>query len=73
MDVTIFPSKDLFGSVQIPSSKSQTLRALFSALLAKGLSCIENALDSEDTLSMIHVLEAFGAKVTFSKNKIFVL
>jgi 3-phosphoshikimate 1-carboxyvinyltransferase len=73
MDVTIVPSSDLFGQVNLPSSKSQTLRALYSALLAKGLSIIENPLSSEDTDAMVGVLEAFGAKVSFSCNKIFVI
>lgn len=73
MDVTIFPSEELFGQIDLPSSKSQTLRALYSALLAKGLSIIENPLASEDTDAMVGVLQAFGAKVSFSKNKIFVI
>lgn len=73
MDVTIVPSSDLCGQVNLPSSKSQTLRALYSALLARGLSVIENPLSSEDTDAMVSVLEAFGAKVSFSYNKIFVI
>lgn len=58
----INPSK-LQGSLSIPPSKSHTLRALVFALMAEGVSLIENYLDSPDTEAMIRAIEAFGSKV----------
>jgi len=63
MDVIIYPSKDLEGSVEIPTSKSQTLRALIQAMIAKGVSVIKNALDSEDVETMISIIKSFGCRV----------
>lgn len=51
------------GTLSIPPSKSQTLRAILFAALAKGKSKIYNALDSADTKAMCKAVQAFGAKV----------
>ncbi len=63
MEKIINPSK-VSGVVNIPSSKSQTIRALLIATLAKGKSVIKNALFSSDTISCIKACESFGAKIT---------
>ncbi|HSX04040.1 MAG TPA: 3-phosphoshikimate 1-carboxyvinyltransferase [Rhabdochlamydiaceae bacterium] len=63
MKLSIHSSK-LSGSIQIPSSKSHTLRAIVFALMAKGKSVIHHPLPSPDTESMIHAAELMGAKIT---------
>ena len=51
------------GSIEIPPSKSHTIRALFFAMLAHGKSTIYNPLLSADTFAMIDVCRSFGAIV----------
>lgn len=62
MDITI-QSGNVQGSVQVPSSKSQTIRALLLAAFAEGTSLIHNPLKSQDTLSCLHACEHFGAVI----------
>jgi 3-phosphoshikimate 1-carboxyvinyltransferase len=56
----------LAGEVVIPSSKSQNIRALILALVAKGESRLENILQCEDTQDALSVCRALGAQVTSS-------
>lgn len=51
------------GEVLIPGSKSQSIRALFFALMAKGRSDLDNLLVSEDTECAIRVCRALGADI----------
>ena len=51
------------GCVDIPGSKSHTIRALFFASLAGGRSVIRNPLISNDALSALNVCRAFGAVI----------
>jgi len=60
MNVVVRKSK-LEGSVQVPSSKSHTHRALLLASLADGTSNIENPLLCEDTRATIRACRALGA------------
>ncbi len=60
MDIS--PSQ-LEGTIPIPPSKSQTLRAILFASLAKGTSTIHDYLHSPDTQKMIQAIESFGAGV----------
>ncbi|MDR2540110.1 MAG: 3-phosphoshikimate 1-carboxyvinyltransferase [Chlamydiales bacterium] len=53
----------LQGSIAIPSSKSQTLRAIFFALMGKGRSRIHNYLPSPDTCAMIKAVESLGVNI----------
>lgn len=53
----------LQGSITIPSSKSQTLRAIFFALMAKGTSQIHKYLPSPDTYAMLRAVEMLGVKI----------
>src|SRR5947207_998943 len=50
-------------TVTIPGSKSLTNRALILAALADGESCLNGALDSQDTHVMIDSLRRLGFKV----------
>lgn len=52
----------LSGTLQIPGSKSHSIRAIFIATMAKGESMIHNLLDSSDVRSALSVARIFGAK-----------
>lgn len=56
------------GSLEIPPSKSQTLRALLFASLAKGKSQILNPLHSKDSEAMVSACQLFGAEITRTEN-----
>ena len=62
MDIQVKASK-LSGSIDIPPSKSHTMRAILLASLAHGQSQICNYLPSPDTSMMIDACLAFGAKI----------
>ncbi len=62
MNRTIHQQK-ISGTVCVPSSKSQTIRALLIATMAEGTSAITNPLRSQDTLSCLNACRAFGAKI----------
>ncbi len=59
---------NLFGNIQVPGSKSHTIRALLLASLAEGTSHIKNPLPSADCLSTAHALPLLGAKVCGIEN-----
>lgn len=62
MDVTV-SSSTLSGHIQVPGSKSHTIRALLLASLAEGTSVIKNPLASADCLSTSAALPLLGATV----------
>jgi 3-phosphoshikimate 1-carboxyvinyltransferase len=62
MDIQLHPS-GVSGSIRVPASKSQTIRALLLATFAGGVSVIYNPLDSQDTRSCIDACKAFGADI----------
>ena len=62
----------LDGSISIPTSKSQTMRAILFASLAKGKSKIKNFLSSPDTLAMIDGCKKFKAKIEIIGNEIHI-
>lgn len=64
--IKIIPSK-ISGTLNAPPSKSQTLRALFFAFLAKGKSTIIDYLPSTDTFAMIEAIKNLGASVKIHK------
>ncbi len=63
MDITLTPTP-VGGTITIPASKSQTIRALLLASFAQGTSIIHNPLDSQDTRSCMLACKAFGAELT---------
>jgi 3-phosphoshikimate 1-carboxyvinyltransferase len=63
MKFIVHPSA-LRGSVDIPGSKSHTIRALVMGLLAEGRSTAISPLDSSDTRSCINMIKLFGAEVS---------
>lgn len=60
----------LHGSLTIPPSKSQTMRALLFAMMAKGQSTIYNYLPSPDTNAMLAACRHLGAEVTIFPDRI---
>ncbi len=62
MQITVNKS-DLKGSVKVPSSKSQTIRALMCAALSNGESVLENPLVCEDTEATADVLGQVGIDI----------
>ena len=54
----------LSGRVQIPASKSHTVRAVAIGSLASGSTRISNPLSSADTLSAVEVYRRLGASIT---------
>ncbi|MBI4667288.1 MAG: 3-phosphoshikimate 1-carboxyvinyltransferase [Nitrospinae bacterium] len=63
MKFLVGPSARLAGEVLIPASKSHTIRALFFAALADGVSIIKNPLDSADGRSAREAVRVLGARV----------
>lgn len=72
MDLTVHATSELSGSATPPSSKSQSIRGLFFALLAGGRSILSNVLDSEDTQDAIRVCQALGANIIYKETDIIV-
>ena len=66
--ISLEPRK-MKGTIEIPASKSQTIRAFLIAAAAKGKSTIRHPLLSSDTLSCIEAVRAFGARIAFSDDK----
>ncbi len=64
----IVKASQIKGEIDIPASKSHTIRALAFALLCRGESIIEHPLDSLDTRSCAEMIEKFGAKVNVERN-----
>ena len=58
----------LGGRVRIPGSKSHTIRSLFIASLADGISRISYPLVSNDALSAVEVCRALGAEIQASED-----
>ena len=63
----IVKKSKLSGKVEIPPSKSHTIRAVAIGSLAKGKSQILSPLVSEDTLAAVGVYKALGAKIEVKK------
>ena len=64
--------KEVHATVCVPGSKSLSQRALVAAALARDNSFVSNVLISQDTMYLIEGLRALGAKITSSKEGIFI-
>ncbi|OGN56616.1 MAG: 3-phosphoshikimate 1-carboxyvinyltransferase [Chlamydiae bacterium RIFCSPHIGHO2_12_FULL_44_59] len=71
VSVKVLPGK-LQGTIQIPPSKSHTLRSILFAFLAKGKSRIENPLPSPDTMAMIDATRHLGAKIDMEEGALII-
>lgn len=63
MNFKVTPSS-LKGDIQVPPSKSHTIRAAVIGGLAKGESIITQPLVSEDTMACVEALKLLGAEVS---------
>ncbi len=59
------PSK-LKGEVELPTSKSHSIRAVIFASMAKGKSKLDKLLDSPDIENALKACQMMGAKITYS-------
>ena len=71
MDRTLYPGS-VWGQIDIPASKSQTIHALLIALFARGRSTISNPLFCTDTQACLEFCEKLGAKITYADNMLIV-
>ena len=71
MYVTVTRSS-LKGKLQVPGSKSHTIRSILLATLSQGTSTIDNALLSGDGESAIEAAKAFGATIQHTDNQLVI-
>lgn len=72
MNLVIQQTTTLMGQVTPPSSKSQSIRAMFFALLASGNSTIINVLNSDDVKEAKRICSILGADITTEEGKLSV-
>lgn len=63
MDMHIYPSRGLRGTVAVPGDKSISHRAVMIGALAEGETIIENFLSGEDCLSTIECFRKLGVEI----------
>jgi len=69
MDYVVSPAGSLKGEVAAPPSKSYTIRAVLSSLLADGVSTVRSPLVSRDTQAAFNACESFGGLVEWGKDE----
>ncbi len=67
MDKTLSQA-EIYGQIDIPGSKSHTIRAALIALFTNSKCVLHNALISDDTTSCIELCKKLGATVTTETN-----
>lgn len=60
------------GTLSVPTSKSQTMRAILFGALGKGKSTIRQILPAPDTTHMIHACKLLGAKIDVSSQDLMI-
>lgn len=70
MKSLIVSKSKIANEMSIPSSKSQTHRAILLGTLAKDFSIVHNPLMSPDTYAMIEACRNFGAKIDVIENQL---
>ena len=71
MDITLYPGS-VWGQIDIPASKSQTIHALLIALFARGRSTITNPLFCTDTQACLDFCKKLGAQMTYEGDTLIV-
>lgn len=66
--MTEIKNKRVFGKIEVPASKSQTIRAFLIATFARDKSTIRHPLISEDTKACINACKSLGAKIEFNSD-----
>jgi 3-phosphoshikimate 1-carboxyvinyltransferase len=61
--ITLSPAHSAAGTVQLPGSKSLSIRALLLAALSQGATTLTGVLDSDDTRVMIAGLQQLGVGI----------
>ncbi|MHA1271711.1 MAG: 3-phosphoshikimate 1-carboxyvinyltransferase [Candidatus Helarchaeota archaeon] len=69
MDIKVFKTDRISGTILAPPSKSYTHRAIIMSSLANGTSTIRYPLLSNDTLSSISACETLGAEIKNQNGK----
>ncbi|MBW2983713.1 3-phosphoshikimate 1-carboxyvinyltransferase [Candidatus Woesearchaeota archaeon] len=69
MKLVVRKTDKLKGGIEIPASKSHTIRAVILASLAKGTSKLINPLKSEDAMAAVNACKALGARIKLGKNE----
>ncbi|MDO8620272.1 MAG: hypothetical protein Q7R64_02905, partial [bacterium] len=72
MKIIAHTTTEIKGEVTPPSSKSQTIRGLIFATLAKGTSALKNPLHSQDTADAIRACRALGAEIFVKADRIVI-
>lgn len=75
MDIEVYNSPSLTGTIRAPPSKSYTHRAVIMGALARGgngISTIKDPLIGEDTEASIKIMRALGAKISNEEDKIII-
>ncbi len=68
----ISQTSKLTGSIDIPGSKSHTIRAVAIATMAEGRSILHKPLMSNDTISAIKAAEILGAKIESKEDTLII-
>ena len=73
-DEIIIPKleKPIDATLDLPGSKSLSIRALLLSAFADGVSSIDNVLDSDDVNNCISALKKLGIKIVKNGNKIII-
>lgn len=67
-----FNGRKISGTVDVPPSKSATIRAIFISMLSGKKCTIANPLYSKDTFSAIEAAKAFGSDVEITAERIVI-
>lgn len=70
MYLTVKQTVKLRGKTFSPSSKSQSIRGMLFALLAKGESTLLNVLEADDTQEAINVCTRLGVRISKSEQRL---
>lgn len=63
--LTIHPIRNIFGTINIPGSKSISNRALLLSALSSGTTILKNLLNSDDTQYMMYALKKLNIKYEY--------
>ena len=72
MDIEVYHSPSLTGTIRAPPSKSYTHRAVIMGALASGFSTIRDPLIGDDTEASIKAMCALGAEISSEEDKILI-
>jgi len=69
---TVNRAKVLNGEIKVPGDKSISHRAVMLGSIAKGVTVIENHLNSDDCLRTVDCFKKMGVSITFEGNKVVI-